>query len=228
MTPLASALLAALQVGHPGERPLTARAANELSTLRPGVTPAAWLATHPDDVFLPFRRDSIRENHASWCARASSTEQLRDGRRMVRYAYFYPPQPSPPLALPVTRGAILIREQCLLGLVWIEAAAGDSVAGSAAAEEVRAALSQRYGPVKAGPDEFLGRVPTDSQRRLMSRLPGAEALLLGLHYFGAAGWRVPGRWQVDSTIIVSAFDRGLGATGDQGASWPSRNCRSPD
>jgi hypothetical protein len=47
----------------------------------------------------------------------------------------------------------------------------------------------------------------------MSRLPDAEAMLLGLHYFGAAGWRVPGRWQVDSTVIVSAFDRGLGNDG---------------
>ena len=208
MTPLAAAILVALQVGPPVGRPFAERAVAELAALRPGVTPSEWLATHHDDEFLIFRRDAVRENHRSWCARASKTEQLADGTRMVRYAYFYPPQPSSSLVLSDAAGPSLIRQLCTLGTIWIDAGPADSSTGNSLAATVRAALTQAYGPVTAGPDVLFLRVPTDSQRRLLSRMAGADALLLGLHYFGAAAWRTPGRWQADSAVVVSAFDRG--------------------
>lgn len=210
MTPLAAALLVALQARLPPVAgPFAERAVAELSALRPAVTASAWLTAHPGDGFLLFRRDSIRENHNSWCARARQSGQLSDGRRMVRYAYFYPPVPPPSLILPATSGPNLVREQCVLGTVWVEATATDSATGSALAAHVRDALTVAHGPVRAGRNLFGSRVPPDSLRRALSRLPGADALLMGLHYFGAAGWRVPGRWEVESTVIVSAFDRGL-------------------
>lgn len=209
MTPLPTAFLAMLQIGNPGTGSLAERAVAELAALRPAVTTSAWLAAHPDDVFRPFRRDSIRENDEGWCARATRTERLADGMRMVRRAYFYPPEPPPSLALPSVGGPTLLREECVLGTVWIEAGVADSAAGSASAASVRQALIAAHGPVQPGPDVFFGRVATDTQRRLLSRMPEAEALLLGLHYFGAGAWRTPGRWQVDSTVIVSAFDRGF-------------------
>jgi hypothetical protein len=137
-------------------------------------------------------------------------ERLVDGTRLVRFAYFYPPPPAPSLSLPAVGGATMIQDQCVLGTVWIETQVADSAAGAALATSVRETLTRAHGPVRAGPDVFFGRTPTDSQRRLLSRLPGADAMFLGIHFSGAAGWRVPGRWQVDSTVIVSAFDRGLG------------------
>jgi hypothetical protein len=209
LTPLAAAILVALQVGPPVGRPFAERAVAELAALRPAVTATAWLATHPGDEFLVFRRDSLRENHKSWCARAGQSGRLSDGTRMVRYAYFYPPEPPPSLVLPAANGPNLVREQCVLGTVWVEARAIDSATGSALAASVRDALTGAYGPVRAGQDFLRGRVLPDSVRRALSRLPGADAMLMGLHYFGAGGWRIPGRWEADSTVIVSAFDRGL-------------------
>jgi hypothetical protein len=208
LTPLIAALLAALQAGSPVGEPFAERAVAELAALRPGMTASAWLATHPGDEFLVFRRDLIRENHKSWCARASKTDQLPDGTRIVRYAYFYPPEPSSSLALPNAEGPSLIQELCTLGTIWIDAGPVDSSTGNSLAATLRAALTQADGPVRAGPDVFFGRVPTDSLRRLLSRLAGADALLLGLHYFGAGAWRTTGRWQADSAVVVSAFDRG--------------------
>lgn len=209
MTPLAAAILVALQVGPPIGRPFAERALAELAALRPAVTATAWLATHRGDEFFVFRRDSIREGHKSWCARAGQSGRVSDGTRMVRYAYFYPPEPPPSRVLPAASGPNLIREQCVLGTVWVEARAIDSATGSALAGSVRDALTVAYGPVRAGQGLFRGRVLPDSVRRALSRLPGADAMLMGLHYFGAAGWRIPGRWEADSTVIVSAFDRGF-------------------
>jgi hypothetical protein len=209
MTPFTAALLAASQIARAGGA-FADRAASQLDSLRGGATPSAWLASHPGDALLLFRRDSIRENHESWCARASLVERLADGTRMTRFAYFYPPQAPSSLSLPAVGGATLIQDQCVLGTVWIETQVADSATGAALATSVRETLTRAHGPVKTGPDVLFGRTPTDSQRRLLSRLPGADAMLLGIHFSGAAGWRIPGRWQVDSTVIVSAFDGGLG------------------
>lgn len=210
MIPFPAPALVALQLAASGGPSFPELAARELAALRPGVTAAAWLAVHPSDGFTSFRRDSIRESHDRWCGRASSVVTPASGALIERYAHFYPPLPPPSLALPATGGPTLIREQCLLGTVWLETGVDDSASGSALATTVREALTRAHGPVAAGPNVFFGPLPADSQRRLLSRLPGADAMLLGLHFFGAAAWRTPGRWQVDSTVTVSAFDRGLG------------------
>lgn len=206
MTGVALALLVALQFPE--------RAVRDLAALREGITPAAWLAAHPQDTLTIFRRDAVRENHESWCARAARGEALADGARIVRYAYFYPPPPGPTLALPLLAGERLIREQCLLGTIWIEtpSARPDSTAAAALATRTRDALAAVYGAVTPSPDAWFGRVPTDSQRRALGKFGGAEALSLGLHFFGAAAWRVPGRWQKDSVVIVSAYDGRLDRT----------------
>ncbi|HEX4575232.1 MAG TPA: hypothetical protein VH158_08875, partial [Gemmatimonadales bacterium] len=201
--------LVALQAAAPSVAPFPDRAVRELAAFRAGITADAWLAAHPRDDFTPFAHSLMRENHDRWCARASLTDGGASGADLVRYAYFYPPAPPPSLALPGAGGAGLAREQCVLGTIWVEARVPDSASGTALALRVRELLTRAHGPVQAGPDAVLGRVPPDSLRQVMTRLPGAEALLLGLHFFGAAGWRVPGRWQVDSTIVVSTFDAGL-------------------
>jgi hypothetical protein len=208
MTSIGATLLAALQIGATGSRPFVERSVHELAVLRSGITVSAWMTEHPGDTFVLFGRDSVRENHDSWCGRAGNAERLSDGVRMVRYAYFYPPPPQPSQVLPDGGEPTLIQRQCTLGTIWIQSGGADSAEGNALAASLRAALTQRYGPVTASPDVFFLRVPIDSQRRLLSRTAGAEAMLLGLHFFGAAAWRTPGRWQADSTVLVSAFDRG--------------------
>ncbi len=206
-------VLGALLCSVPYSDDFPARVVRQLAELRAGVTPATWLAAHPADRFARFARNLVREHDERWCARASFTDTVATGARFVRYAYFYPPPPPPPpsLMLPPGDGATLVRDQCILGTIWVERAVPDSAAGSTLAVQLREALTRAYGPVRAAPDAFFGRVPTDSQRKLMARLPNADAMLLGVHFFGAAAWRVPGRWQLDSTVVVSALDVGLGA-----------------
>lgn len=211
MMPSAVLLLIAVQGAPPGPASFPDLAVGQLEGLHGGVTPALWLAAHPRDHFIPFSRDSIRENHERWCGRASAVWTRSDGTPVVRYAYFYPPRTPESLDLPATGGPTLIRERCVLGTVWLETLVPDSTSGAALATSVRDALTRVHGRVTPGPDVFLGPLPVDSQRRLLSRMPGAEAMLLGIHFFGAAGWRTPGRWQVDSTVVVSAHDAGLGS-----------------
>lgn len=216
MIPVPTLLALTLQGAASAAAPFPALAVREVAALRGGVTPAAWLAAHPGEGFTPFRRDSIREGQDGWCARASRVDRLPGGARVVRYAYFFPPPPPASLALPAAEGATLIREGCLLGAIWLETPSADSAAGSALAESTRDALTRVHGPVTPSADAWFGRAPTDSMRRALSRLPGAPALSLGLNFFGAAGWRTPGRWQADSTVIVSAHDAGLGSRKDGG------------
>jgi hypothetical protein len=216
MMPVPALLLMTLQGAASGATPFPELAVREFATLRTGITAATWLAAHPGDGFTSFRRDSIRENDDRWCARASRVDPLPGGARITRYAYFYPPPPPASLTLPAAEGPALIREHCLLGAIWLEVRSTDSAAGSALAERTRDALTRVYGPVTPSPDAWFGRTPTDSQRRAISRLPGAPALSLGLHFFGAAGWRVPGRWQADSAVVVSAHDAGLGSRKEGG------------
>lgn len=211
----AAAVVLGVLVCSSGERDeFAARAVRELAALQAGTTAATWVAAHVGDHLTPFNRASIREDHEGWCVRASVEDSLTGGLRVARYAYFYPPEAPPTLALPAA-DSDLIRKQCVLGMVWIEAAVPDSASGSALAAGVRAALTRAHGPVTPARDAGVGRVGTDSLRRRLARLPGADALALGLHFFGAAGWRTPGRWQVDSTVLATAFDGGLGGHSEQ-------------
>lgn len=204
--PALLAVLVALQ----GGASFSAHAVAELAALRRAVTPAAWLLAHAGDGFVVFRRDSVREGNEGWCARASRATRLPDGTVVARYAYFYPPSPPTSFMLPPMEGSGLIQEQCVLGVIWLQVPAADSQGGAALAIRVRDTLTRIYGAVTPSPDAWDGRTPTDSQRRAFSRLPNAEAIALGIHFFGSAGWRVPGRWQRDSTVVVSAYDAGLG------------------
>jgi hypothetical protein len=182
----------------------------EFATLHPGTTPAAWLRAHPGDSLVRFERRLVVENDQRWCARSGRRTILADGTPVLRYAYFYPPAAPPALALPPAEDPQLIREGCRLGAIWLETPATDSLSGGVLAAQVREALIQVYGPVHPAPDPWYTRALTDSSRRAMlSRLPGADVQRLGLHFFGAGHWRVPGRWQVDSAVVASAYDKGF-------------------
>jgi hypothetical protein len=187
-----------------------AQVVQELAALRAATTPAAWLRAHPTDSLVRFERGLVLEGDDRWCARAIQRTTLAGGTPVVRYAYFYPPAPPPDLALPPAEDPRLIREQCRLGVIWIETPAAGALKGSDLAAKTRDALTGAYGPVRASPNPWLRRAMADSSRRAaLSELPGAETMLLGLDFLGSAYWRVPGRWQADSSVIGSAYDEGL-------------------
>jgi hypothetical protein len=189
-----------------------ARVVRELATLHAGTTAAAWLRAHPSDSLERFERRLVVANDDRWCARSVQRTILADGTPVLRYAYFFPPAAPPALSLPPAEDPQLIRERCRLGAIWLETPATDFPSGSAVAAQIREALIQVYGPVHAAPDLWYAQALTDLNRRAMlSRLPGADVQRLGLHFFRAARWRVPGRWQVDSAVVASAYDAGFDA-----------------
>ena len=189
-----------------------AHVVRELAALHAGTTPAAWVRAHPGDSLARFERRLVVENDAGWCARTVERTLLADGTPVLRYAYFYPPAPPPSLALPQAPDAQLIREGCRLGAIWLETPAADSLSGGPLAAATRSALTEAYGPVHPAPDGWYNRALSDSTgRAVLSRLPGGDVLRLGLHFLGAVHWRAAGRWQSDSSVVVSAYDKGVRA-----------------
>ena len=100
--------------------------ARELLALRPGMTAAAWLATHPQDKFEPYPasgRDMVE--HREWCAVASTT--LTFGQiPFLRRAYFYLPS-SAALMLPRDDAPHPeLVKQCSLSEIQLESLTGIS------------------------------------------------------------------------------------------------------
>jgi hypothetical protein len=189
-----------------------AHVVRELAALHAGTTPAAWVRAHPADSLARFELRLVVENDHRWCARTAGRSILADGTPVLRYAYFYPPASPPSLALPPALDPQLVRERCRLGAIWLETPAADSLPGGALAAATRDALTQTYGPVHPAPDLWYNRALTDATARAaLSRLPAPDVLRLGLHFLGAVHWRVAGRWQSDSAVVVSAYDKGLQA-----------------
>jgi hypothetical protein len=189
-----------------------AQVVRELAALHAGTTPAAWVRTHPADSLARFELRLAIENDHRWCARTVGRTILADGTPVLRYAYFYPPAAPPSLALPPAPDPQLVRARCRLGAIWLEAPAADSLSGGALAAATRDALTQAYGPLHPAPDVWYTRAVTASTARAaLSRLPAPDVLGLGLHFLGALHWRVAGRWQPDSTVVVSAYDKGTRA-----------------
>jgi len=162
---------------------------HELRALSPGVTPAAWLAAHPDDEFERFehrlwgaRQDGVR---APWCARARHAERIEGGVLWVRHAYFFVPEPSSPVALPPVEEAVdLVTTRCQLGLIRVAAREPDLAAGEAAALALRDSLSRAYGPN-----------PTTTWTSLIGS---------GLN-FGSAWFDSMSHWRVGELHVLSAY-----------------------
>ena len=184
------------------------KAVADLSALREGTTPAQWQSEHRGYSLTPFFVDAdINQDSNNWCVRASRTDSLADGSRVMRYAYFYPPPVPASLELPVeSDSASIVSHTCTLGAVWVESLQSDSAGGRVLAQRTREELTHLYGPIIAGPDSFMGRSLTDSQKQRMKALSGYETMQLGLSFFGSAYWHVAGRWQRGPATIASAFD----------------------
>jgi hypothetical protein len=186
-----------------------AAALREIAALQAGVTLGRWRQSHPADSLRIFERADPREGNDHWCARASTVIRLSSGRQVVRFAYFFPPPAPVSLSLPSTGNEQLL-QGCLLGAVWTETPAADSSVGRALGNATSDALTKVYGAQRPGLDPLFGRILADSTRRAaLAKLGGFDALRLGLHFMGSAAWHIPGRWQVDSTVVVSAFDAGF-------------------
>ena len=175
--------------------------------MRPGVTPAAWLARHVGDSLALFAVSDETRGQETWCARSHRRDVLPDGASVMRDAYFYVPDPPPSLELPTEGSAAnLVASACVLGALWLETPQPDTALGRTLAARTSAALVQEYGVITAGPDSFMGRPVTDSQKQRLRRLPSYETVRLGIGFFGSAYWRAPGRWQRESLTVVSAYD----------------------
>ena len=201
MTRLTAAFVLLVLLPKPTAPDVPSLVVRELAALRDTTTLAAWLRTRGGESVQAFDRAQVQLNDDHWCARAERRTTV--GAYMVeRYAYFYPPEPTPDLSLPVAQEPGLIRGQCRLGLIWLETSVTDSMNGLAVARGVRDALTQAYGPVHpAAATWMLARLRQDTSSRM-------EALRLGLMFQGSAFWRVPGRWENGSAVIFSAYDRG--------------------
>ena len=191
-------------------------ALHELAALHAGVAPVEWIQAHPTDSVALYARDLVRERNDGWCFRATSRIALADGRHVTRYAYFYPPQAPPSLVLPAGRDPRLLKEQCQLGVIWLEMPVDSGAPAMSMGTRTSEAFSSTYGAIRASPDSTWQALLADSTRRAaIARLAGFDAIRLGLEFTGTAYWRAAGRWQRDSTIVVSAYDKGSrrGATG---------------
>ncbi len=179
----------------------------EFAALKDSVTPIFWLQSHAADTLVAFSPALDQEHQENWCVRATADIALPGGDTLRRAAYFYAPDPPATLALPPTAdSAQLVHGHCLLGAIWVETPVLDSIAGYRLGHAVEQTLTKMYGTVKVGPHPLPVRAVTDSQRRALDRFGGFEALRMGLSFPGSANWRVPGRWEVAATTIVSAYD----------------------
>ena len=193
-----------------GARTFPVAVVQELAALRASTTPAAWRRAHPTDRLVRFERRLVLENDDRWCAMAIERTILADSTPVIRYAYFYPPAAPPSLSLPLAEDSRLIDDQCRLGAIWVETPARDSLAGRALAAQTREALTQVLGPIHPAPNALDTRLLADTSRRAaIFRFLDPDVMRLGLHFFGSAHWHVAGRWQSDSTVAVSAYDKGL-------------------
>lgn len=101
-------------------------------------------------------------------------------------------------------------EQCQLGVIWMETPIAQDTLGVDLAIRTSNALTRAYGPMHPKPDQLYVAALGDSARMAsLSRLSWFDAMRIGLSFFGSAHWKAPGRWQVDSTVVVSAYDQGL-------------------
>ncbi|TMB22537.1 MAG: hypothetical protein E6J71_05755 [Deltaproteobacteria bacterium] len=163
-------------------------ALRELRALSPGVTPAAWLATHGDDEFERFEHPLWRRQNAvdvHWCARARHGERIEGRELWVRHAYFFVPEASSPAVLPSEEEAgDLVMTRCQLGMIRVEAKEPELAAGQAAALALREILSRAYGPSPATtPMSLLGS---------------------GLN-FGSAWFDSMSHWRVGELHVLSAY-----------------------
>ncbi len=118
------------------------RVALELWSLRPGISLGAWSLTNLNDIIAPADTQVLAEHFGEWCAVSTRVSELA-GRRVIRQAYFYAPEPAPDRALPGTPSAELVRD-CVLGLVWVRVPVADSVDGLRLADSVRTQLAAVY------------------------------------------------------------------------------------
>lgn len=167
---------------------LPGRIALELWTLRPGITLGEWAATNLNDIVAPTDTQRVAEVLGDWCAVSTRVSELA-GRRIVRQAFFYAPEPPEDRALPDSASADLVRS-CVLGLIWARVPVPDSAGGAPLADSVRAQLAAVYAADSAP-----------------------------LSFWGSAFWSHQGRYRRDAVEVVSALRAPppLGMPGDTAA-----------
>jgi hypothetical protein len=150
------------------------RVALELWSLRPGIRLGEWSQANLNDLIAPADTQVVAEYFGDWCAVSTRVSELA-GRRVIRQAYFYAPEPPPDRALPAAPSADLVRD-CALGVVWVRVPVADSADGVRLADSVRAQLAAVYGD--------------DTSR---------------VSFWGSAYWSAVGHFRHDGSEAVSAL-----------------------
>ncbi|MFI5279414.1 MAG: hypothetical protein ACHQU1_02875 [Gemmatimonadales bacterium] len=178
----------------------------ELWQLRAGTTLGDWKGLHPDETILGSDSSPLARHFLGpWCA--FSTHRAAAGSlTIVRSAYFYAPPPPPSLAVPDT-GALDLARQCVIGLMWVDAEVGDSLAAASLADSVHRQLGTLYGTEVPRPVQFFGSAYW-SRTHWFSKDSLAAVMAL----------RAPGTATGNGTRVVTAFAylpiSGVSAGGD--------------
>ena len=150
------------------------RIALELWTLRPGITLLEWSTGNLNDFAAPQDTQRIAEHLGNWCAVSTRVSELA-GRRIIRQAWFYAPEPPAGLTLPDSGSTELARD-CTLGLILVRIPVTDSATGAGLADSLRAQFATLYG--------------ADST---------------ALVFFGSAYWSHIGRYRTETVQAASAL-----------------------
>ncbi len=189
-----SLLAACREQGQSDSAGFPERAIQELGALRLATSPAEWLPSHPRDRLETFTPGLASQND-SWCALARREDTLPGGARLVRDAYFYPPDPPVGLALPPdTEGPSLVARYCRLGAIWLETPQPDSQIGVRLALQTKRAMSS----------QFAREVTFEDP---LGPGPGGR---FGPAFSGSARWTAKGRWEDGAVTAISAYDRAFG------------------
>jgi len=150
------------------------RVALELWTLRPGISLLQWSSANLNDFASPQDTQRLAEFLGNWCAVSTRVSDV-GGRRIIRQAWFYTPEPPAGLALPDSGSTELARD-CTLGLIVVRIPLADSAQGAGLADSVRAQLDAIY--------------DTDSA---------------AISFFGSAFWSHAARFRKGAVRAVSAL-----------------------
>ncbi len=160
-----------------------------VAEFREGTTLAEWRKARPADRVGRFEvkaADGHRGADTDWCARASATVRLADGGSVERTAYFFAPERKTEQPLPPQDSDPDLISICTLEHLWVEIMPPTVETGTALAQQLRAALQQRF---------------------------GAPETKAEVSFLGSAAWDQKSKWKNGNTLIVSAYDQTIGGEG---------------
>lgn len=156
-------------------------AAEELSNLKDGISLAEWTRAHPNDEITVYSHELYDACNKQWAARATKRERLKDGREVVRHAYFYPRVPNAFSELPVgVKSDAMLRRESFLGSIWVE---------------------------RLEPEPGIGQETAALATEEISKQFGSADRTNKIWYCNASSWMATAKWKKGNASIASAFEK---------------------